>query len=57
MPNWLVILSPILPVVVGYFLTRKRLTEIHILVNSRLTDALKEIEILKTLLTIEKEKK
>lgn len=57
MPDWVVLLlSPIPPVIIGYLLTRKRLTEIHVLVNSRLTKALEEIDILKTSLQKEEEK-
>lgn len=51
LPWWVVLVSPILPVVIGYLLTWRKLKaqdskvqEIHVLVNSQLSETLKALK-------------
>lgn len=42
--TWIALLfAPIPPVLLTYFLTRKKIQEVHVLVNSQLTEALNRI--------------
>jgi uncharacterized membrane protein len=47
-----VAIIPTLFVIASYMLARRKIEQIHVLVNSRLSDALKEITSLKKLLGI-----
>lgn len=50
------LLAPIIPVVVGYLLSRKKMEQIHLLVNSRLDEALHKIASLERALVVSKKK-
>lgn len=42
--TWLaVLIAPIPPILLTYFLTRRKIQEVHVLVNSQLTEALNRI--------------
>lgn len=41
--EWLVLLAPVLPAVVTHLLARRKIQEIHVLVNNRLEEALTKI--------------
>ncbi len=49
------LIAPTAAVIVAHFITKRRLTQIHVLVNSRLTEALKEIQDLKITLSRERD--
>lgn len=44
--KWLPLIAPIPPVLISYLLARRKIQEIHVLVNNRLEEALEKIRIL-----------
>lgn len=54
--KWLPLFSPIPPVLISYLLARRKIQEIHVLVNDRLDMALAKIVALEAALKISKDK-
>lgn len=49
--KWLALLSSIPPVLLSHMLAKRKIQEIHVLVNARLTDALAKITQLENIIT------